>query len=119
MPYRKPIERRPDPEPGAAEELRRRVHRVRLASVIGCTVPVVLLALAVALGLRGAPLGLLAFGARVVVIFGSFAIISGFVGGLFLSQRIVRRRLDSWLDEVSTKHGVLRNDLLKYTTPWR
>ena len=119
MPYRKLIEPRPDPELAAAAELRRRVHRVRLASVVACTTPVVLMTLVAAFGLRGATLGLLPLGIRVVVIFGSFAIIAGFVAGLVLSDRILRRRLDRWLDEVSAEHGVPRGDLLKYTTPWR
>jgi hypothetical protein len=119
MPYRKLIERRPDPEPQAAAELRRRVHRVRVMSVVGCTTPVVLVALATAVEVRGVPLGLLSLGVRVVVIFGSFAIIAAFVAGLLLSRHILRWRLDRWLDEVSAERGVPREDLGKYTTAWR
>jgi hypothetical protein len=68
---------------------------------------------------RAHRVGLLSLGVRVVVIFGSFAIIAAFMTGLLLSQRILRWRLDRWLDAVSAEHGVPREDLVKYTTAWR
>jgi hypothetical protein len=119
MPYREHVEPRPDPEPGAAEDLRRRVQRVRVASVVACTAPAVLLTFSAALVMRDARLGFVLFGVRALVVFGSFGIIGSFMAGLFLSQRILRGRLDRWLDEVSKEHGVRREDLIKYTTPWR
>jgi hypothetical protein len=79
----------------------------------------VLLALPLALFVTGGSVELLGFEVRALIICGSFAIIGAFAGGLFLSQRIVQRRLDRWLDEVSREHAVPRADLIKYTTPWR
>jgi hypothetical protein len=119
MPYREPVEPRPDPEPGAADDLRSRVQRVRVASVVACTTPAVLLTLPAALIASDARPGFVILEVRALVIFGSFAIIGSFMVGLFLSQRILRGRLDRWLDEVSREHGVPRGDLIKYTTPWR
>jgi len=119
MPYRAPFQPRSDPEPAAAAELRRRVHRIRLTSVIVCTALMLALMLPAVSLVTDTTLGVVIFEVRAVVICASFSIIGAFVGGLFLSQGIVQRRLDRWLDEVSARHGVPRGDLIKYTTPWR
>ncbi len=119
MPYRASFQVKADPEPGAAAELRRRVQRVRVASVTACTAPVAAVTLALGVVLSGASLDMWSIGVRALAVFGSLAVVGSFLGGLFLSAGVIRWRLDGWLDQVSTDHGVPRRNLVKYTTPWR
>lgn len=119
MAQRRPEIRRIDPEHMAAEELRRRVRRVRLGSLIACMAPFFGGVLVFALTRQDTAMDAVRSAVEMLAALGFFAMVGAFVLGMSLSQRILRSRLDGWIDEVAERYRVPRKDLLKYATPWR